>query len=72
MLTCVVCCDVVCVVCCVELMCVLCCEAIWKVIRSWLSAEQRDKTLLVTRQDMSKYVASDQLEEHMVAASDVS
>jgi len=47
---------------------VACCVAIWKVIRSWLTSEQRDKTILVSRQDMSKYIAADQLEEHMVAA----
>jgi len=47
---------------------VVCCVAIWKVIRSWLTADQRDKTILVNRQDMSKYVAADQLEEHMLPA----
>jgi len=53
---------------CVMTTCVVCCTAIWKVIRSWLTAEQKTKTILVTKQDMSKYVAADQLEEHMVAA----
>ena len=42
--------------------------AIWKVIRSWLSAEQTNKTILVNRQEMSKYVTADQLEPHMVDA----
>jgi len=43
------------------------CAAIWKVIRSWLTAEQRNKTILVNRQDLVKYVSVDQLEPHMVA-----
>ena len=45
-------------------MCVVC-EAIWKVIRSWLTAEQRNKTILVSRTEMNKYVSDEQLELHM-------
>ena len=47
------------------------CEAIWKLIRSWLTAEQRNHTILVNRQELSKYVPADQLEEHMVPAAAV-
>ena len=48
-------------------MCLIC-EAIWKLIRSWLTAEQRNKVILVSRQEISNYVSADQLEEHMLAA----
>jgi carbamate kinase len=40
--------------------------AVWKVIRSWLTEEQKEKIILVKKADMSKYIAKDQLEEHMV------
>ena len=46
--------------------CVCVCVAIWKVIRSWLTAQQRDRTLLVNKAELSEYVSSEQLEAHMV------
>ena len=40
--------------------------AVWKVIRSWLTEEQKNILKLVKKADMPQYVAADQLEEHMV------
>ena len=48
-----------------------CCDAVvltavWKVIRSWLNEEQKSMITLVKKADMPKYVAQDQLEDHMI------
>jgi len=48
--------------------CVVCCEALWTVVSGWLTPEQRNKTLLVNRDELDKYIAADQLEPHMLSA----
>jgi len=35
------------------------------VIRSWLTEQQRSRTMLVNRAELSQYVDTDQLEVHM-------
>jgi hypothetical protein len=40
----------------------------WKIIRSWLTEEQKSKILLVKKADMPKYIEKSQLEEHMITA----
>jgi len=41
------------------------CVAIWRVIRSWLTEQQRSRTMLVNRAELGQYVDTDQLEVHM-------
>jgi len=45
--------------------CVCVCVAIWRVIRSWLTTQQRNRTLLVNRSQLVEYIDADQLEPHM-------
>ena len=39
--------------------------ATWKVISAFLSAEQREKVLMVKRKDITKYIPEEHLWEHM-------
>lgn len=40
-------------------------SSIWKVIRGWLTPQQRNRTLLVNKAELSEYIAADELEPHM-------
>ena len=43
-----------------------CFTAIWKIIRSWLSEEQKAKIHLVKKSEVTKYIDASQLEDHMI------
>ena len=41
-------------------------EAIWKIIKGWLDAEQSKKTFFVKRANIQEYIEEGELEAHML------
>ena len=41
-------------------------EALWKIIKGWLDAEQSKKTYFVKRANIQEYIDESHLEPHMV------
>ena len=41
-------------------------EAVWKIIKGWLDAEQSKKTYFVKRANIQEYIDAEQLEAHMI------
>lgn len=41
-------------------------SSVWKVIRSWLTEEQKKKIILVKKKEIQTYISPEELEQHMV------
>ena len=41
-------------------------EALWKIIKGWLDAEQSKKTFFVKRANIQEYIDESELEAHMI------
>ena len=46
--------------------CCKCFVAVWRIIKSWLTEEQKERILFAKKKDIQQYINADQLEEDML------